>query len=689
MEQYYAIKAKYPDALLFFRMGDFYEMFDEDAKIASEILGIALTSRNHGLNDKTPLAGVPYHSADKYLSKLLRSGFKVAICEQVEDPKLAKGLVKRDVIEVMTPGTITVEDASEFTKNQFLVAILPAEEKYFACAVDVLSGDFFVKVMEGNKLFDELATLEPAEFLVPDDVPEAFLKSLGEHFQNLRISLFEPWQFEFENAQKALIEHFGIGFLDGLGEFSKNEISVAGAVISYLRQLKKGKLHHIRTLSKAREGETMLLDEATVRNLELVESIADGGTKGTLMWSLDETQTPMGKRLLRRWILSPLLNMRSICMRQEAVQTLINCGLDLAKLRQLLSGIGDMERIAGKIGNHKANPRDLVMLSLALKLIDEICRLDIFHSPLLEEIRKKLDPMPEVREKIDRTIVPDPPIQITDGGIIRQGVMPELDELRLLRDDSSTVLRKMENDLRQRTGIEKLKIGFNQVFGYYIEITKSQATKAPEDFIRKQTLVNAERFITPELKKLEAKLLAADERIKYIEKELFLNLVAELSVISNKISDVADAISEIDVLSDFAHIAIKKRYSRPKIADDGIIEILGGRHPVLEDIIGRSAFVPNNLRLDDGTQIIILTGPNMAGKSTYLRQNGIIVLMAQIGSFIPADMAHITPVDRIFTRVGATDYIARGQSTFLVEMLETANILRHATNKSLVLLDEV
>ncbi len=689
MEQYYAIKARYPDAILFFRMGDFYEMFDEDAKIASEVLGIALTSRDHGQGKRTPLAGVPYHSAERYLAKLLRAGFKVAICEQLEDPKLAKGLVKRDVVEVMTPGTITVEAGAESDRNQFLVALSPTKEGFALAAIDILAGEFFTLTCTAQSLWDELVKLEPKEILVPDDIPEGLLKKLKGRFPDVRVSLFDPWSFGAERARKALVEHFGVTTLEGFGSFTDEEIGAAGAIIEYLRQLKKGRLCHIRGLSRERRGDVMELDEATVRNLELVASIADGGKRGTLLWSLDETVTPMGKRTLRRWILLPLVDPIKIRQRLEAVEALIKSGANLTRLRELLAQMGDFERIAGKIGGHKASPKDLVHCAQALKAVEEIRKLEVFTSPLLSELRARLDPMPEVRERIEQTIVPDPPAQINEGGIIKPGVIPELDELRRLKENSQEVLREIEQSLRRRTGIEKLRIGYNKVFGYYIEVTKAQVKRVPPDFVRKQTLVNAERYITPQLKELETKLLAADERIKYIEREYFLSLVAELSVLAGKLADVASAAAELDVLANFAHVAIKKRYVRPEISDDGVIEIRGGRHPVLEDIMGRPAFVPNDLKLDNEQQIIILTGPNMAGKSTYLRQNGLIVLMAQIGSFVPAEYARITPVDRIFTRVGATDYIARGQSTFLVEMLETANILRNATDRSLVLLDEI
>ncbi len=689
MDQYYAIKAKYPDAILFFRLGDFYEMFDEDAKIASEVLGITLTSRDHGLDHKTPLAGVPYHSAEKYLAKLLRAGFKVAICEQVEDPKLAKKLVRREVVEVMTPGTITVDAGTERDRNQYLLAVNFDGEKFYLCGIDILAGEFFVQTVEPKMVWDEVARIQPSEFLVPDDFPEEHLKELKRRFPDVRVSLFEPWHFEVENARRRVMEHFGVATLEGLGDFPDGEVGVAGAVLEYLAQLKKGELRHIRSLSRRRRERMMFLDEATVRNLELVASIAEGKKTHTLLWSLDETKTPMGERLLRRWILSPLTDPVEIRRRHEAVQALIESGTELTKLRDFLAQVGDAERLAGRLGNHKINPPQLVQLASALETVDKIKSLDVWNSVLLEEIRSRLDSLPEVREKIRQTVNDDPPTSINDGGIIKPGVIPELDELRRLKENSAAVLAEMEERLRRETGIEKLRIKFNKVFGYFIEVTRAQAKNVPPTFIRKQTLVNAERYITPELKELETKLLSADERIKYIEREYFLTLVAELSVRASEVLAVAQALAELDVLANFAHIAIKKRYVRPQITNDDVIDIRGGRHPVLEDILGRSAFVPNDLYLDQDKQIIILTGPNMAGKSTYLRQNGLIVLMAQIGSFVPADSARISPVDRIFTRVGATDYIARGQSTFLVEMIETANILNNATPRSLVLLDEI
>ena len=689
MDQYYAIKAKYPDSILFFRMGDFFEMFDEDAKIASEVLGITLTSRNHGLDERTPLAGVPHHAAEKYLAKLLRAGFKVAICEQVEDPKFAKKLVQRDVIEVMTPGTITVETGLDSNRNKYLLATIFDDEIFYICAIDVLAGEFFTQKVDRKYIWDEIGTISPDEFLVPDDFPQLFVDEIKKRYPDTRISFFERWNFSLDRARKSIMEHFEVSSVEGLGDFSDGEIRVAGAVLEYLRQLKKGGLHHIRTLVRNRKDDVMTLDESTVRNLELVSSIADSKKQNTLLWSMDETKTPMGERLLRKWILSPLLKPIAIRQRLESVQNLIESGTQLSKLREMLAGIGDLERIAGKLGNQKSTPQNLIALANALKIVAEIKKLDIWNAFLLEKIYNELDPLTDIRDKIETTIVPEPPNSIADGGIIRDGIIPELDELRKLRDGSKSVLAEMEQNLRKSTGMDRLKIGYNKVFGYYIEISKAQAKRAPSNFIRKQTLVNAERFITPELKELETKLISADERIKYIEKEYFLTFVADLSFEASKISAVASAVARLDVLANFAHIAIKKRYIRPKITDSGAIDIIGGRHPVLEDIFGRPAFVPNDLHLDSDSRVIILTGPNMAGKSTYLRQNGLIVLMAQMGSFVPAESAEISPVDRIFTRVGATDYIARGQSTFLVEMLETANILRNATDNSLVLLDEI
>jgi len=689
MEQYYAIKAKYPDAILFYRLGDFYEMFEDDAKIASEVLGITLTSRSHGLEERTPLAGVPYHSAERYLAKLLRAGFKVAVCDQVEDPKLAKGLVKREVTEVMTPGTITVEGGVESNRNQYLLAVLPLDDKIYLCAIDVLAGDFFVMTLDKHRIWDEIAIISPNEFLIPDNISEILMDEFKKRYPDVRISLFESWNFAIDKSRRTVSEHFEISEISGLGDFTAGEIRVAGAVLEYLKRLKKGALHHIRSLHRSNRDDIMALDEATIRNLELVVSILDGSKKHTLLWSMDETRTPMGERLLRKWILAPLLPHHNIRLRLESVQNLIESSKLLTNTRRLLAGIGDLERIAGKLGNQKANPRDLNALAAALSIVGKIKQNEIWNSKLLEDIEKRLDPLIEIRERIKESIVPNPPISISDGGIIRKSVIPELDELRQLRDNSTHVLKDMEKELRKQTQIEKLKIGYNRVFGYYIEVTRAQAEKAPDYFIRKQTLVNAERFFTPELKELESKLLAADERIKYIEREFFLTLIAELSIQASRIAVVANAVAQIDVMCNMAHIAVKKRYRRPEIVDTGGIEIIGGRHPVLEDILGRSAFVPNDMNLDSDRQIIILTGPNMSGKSTYLRQNGLIALMAQMGSFVPADSVKLTPVDRIFTRVGATDYIAKGQSTFLVEMLETANILRNTTDNSLVLLDEI
>ncbi len=689
MEQFYSIKKQYPDTLLLFGVGDFFELFEEDARIASKELGIALTARNHGLETKTPLAGVPHHSLDKYLSQLLKKGFKVAICEQIEDPKFAKGLVKRDVIEVMTPGTITVASSAEDGKNQYLLGLFSVKGSYFICAVDVLSGEFFTVIADEKRFLDELAVLEPSEFLVPDDISESIFKSIKGRFPNIRISLFEPWNFEFEHAKRVLKDHFGTSTLEGFGDLTRGEICIAGGVLAYLNSLKKGKLTHIKALKQEHSGHLMHLDESTIRNLELIASMSDGKKYGTLLWFLDETKTPMGARLLRRMILSPLTDEKLIMGRLSAVDSLIQSGKLLGILQEYLANLCDLERIAGRIGNMKANPRDLTAVEKSLRIIERIRELEIFTSELLQKLLKNLNPLPEIRKRIKETIVDNPPPIITNGGIIRPGVIEELDELRELRVNSRSVLMEMEVNLRNRTCLDKLKIKSNKVFGYFIEIPRMQAKKAPPDFIRKQTLVNAERFITPELKELESKILAAEERINYIEREFYLSVLTEISIYASKISDVARAAAWLDVLSNFANIAMRKKLTKPEIAKDGTLEIKSGWHPVLWEILGKSLFVPNDLNFDNETQIIVLTGPNMAGKSTYLRQNGLIMLMAQIGSFVPADYAKITPVDRIFTRVGAVDYIAKGQSTFLVEMLETANILHNATDNSLVLLDEI
>jgi len=690
MEQYYRIKAEVPDAILLYRMGDFYETFDDDAKIASEVLGITLTKRSHGMSEPTPLAGVPYHSVEKYLRKLLNHGFKVAICEQIEDPKKAKGIVDRDITEIMTPGTTTIETDNSGSAN-YIVAPLMEKNKSALATADVLTGEFSVRSMKSERLIDEVLLINPKELLIPEDLPSEIFQSLKENMPEVRISYFEPWKYEHDFAVDNIKEHFNVQTLEGFGEISELEIRAAGALIAYFKELKKPQMYHLQNISVYRESDSMQLDSATVRNLELTRSIADGSKHGTLLWILDKTHTPMGFRLLRKWILSPLINGESIEKRQSAVESLVKNQELLFRINSILETIGDMERLVGKIGNEKANPRDLVWLKSGLDQIPDIKKtISPLDTPFITKIYETLDSVDTVRKIIGDNIKQEPSMNINSGGFIAEGVSDELDQLREIRFGGKKYLNNLQNKLREELTIPKLKIGFNKVFGYYIEVSKVHTDKVPESFERKQTLVNSERYITEELKEYEQKVLSAEERIFEMEREIFLSIRAHIATFTEILLIDAHQLSKLDVISALAGNAIYYNWTRPQFTDDNIIEIIEGRHPVLDEILGQRAFVPNDTKLSlDDKQVLIVTGPNMAGKSTYLRQVALIVLMAQIGSFVPAESCRLFPADRIFTRVGAMDNIARGQSTFLVEMIETANILNNCTNKSLVLLDEI
>ncbi|MCK5832617.1 DNA mismatch repair protein MutS [bacterium] len=690
MEQYYRIKKQVPDALLLYRMGDFFELFDEDAKIAAEVLGITLTQRSHGMPEPTPLAGVPHHAMEKYLSKLLSAGFKVAICEQVEDPKKAKGIVARDIIEVMTPGTATIE-TEENAESNLIMGIFENEDSVSIALADLLGGRFEARSLTYARFIEELQLLLVKEILVSEDISESLHEILRESAPKAHISYQEPWKFETVFARDKLSEHFGVKTLMGYGELSDGEISAAGGLIAYFKDLKKGDMAHIRTISIGTKDDAMIFDASTVRNLELIRSIADGKVEGSLLWVLDTTCTPMGHREIVEWILKPLINRVSIEQRLAAVEELIIDPIALATLRERFSEIGDMERLIGKLGNEKANPRDLIALKIGLDKVPAIKSIiQGKNTPLLDNIDNRLDPMDEVRGIIQENIDLDPPVHINEGGIIAEGISSELDELRQIRYGGKQYLASMQENLRDKLDIPKLKIGYNRVFGYYIEVSRMHSKKVPEEFERKQTLVASERYITAELKEYEQKVLSAEERIFEIERDLFLTLRAHLSQFAASILLVAKALAELDALCSLVEIARRKGWVRPQFTDEPIIEIIEGRHPVVEQILGDRTFVPNNTHLSsDQNQLLLITGPNMSGKSTYLRQVALIVLIAQMGSFVPAQSCRIRPVDRIFTRVGAMDNIARGQSTFLVEMIETANILNNATDRSLVLLDEI
>jgi len=690
MEQYYRIKEKVPDSLLLFRMGDFFELFDEDAKIASEVLGITLTQRSHGMPEPTPLAGVPYHALEKYLSRLLAAGFKVAICEQVEDPKKSKGIVDRDIVEIMTPGTATV-DTDDSPEPSFIMSVFAKDSELSVAVADLLSGHFETKSLSSKRLIEQIELLSPKEILLPEDIDSELLDEIRVSAGNARISFSEPWKYGSDFARERLLEHFGVTTLEGFGDLSEGQMCAAGGLVAYFRDLKKGDMAHIRTLSTRADTDSMHLDFSTVRNLELIRSISEGGKEGTLLSIIDTSCTPMGHRVLRSWLLSPLISRPAIEGRMLAVESLLRDPVVLAKFRDSLSVMGDTERLVGKLGNEKANPRDIRALKSSLDevpgIMEKLVRLEI---PFLQSLLKRLDPMDNVREIIGKNILPEPPVHIGEGGIIASGVSPELDELRKIRYGGKKYLNDLQARLREELDIPKLKIGYNKVFGYYIEVSKVHTDKVPDQFERKQTLVNCERYITEELKEYEQKVLSAEERIFEIERELFLTIRTHLAGFAPAILEVARASAELDALCAITETARRRGWTKPEFTDEDVIEIIEGRHPVVEEILGREAFVPNDTKLDGEEKlVIIITGPNMSGKSTYLRQVAQIVLLAQIGSYVPAEKCRLSPVDRIFTRVGAMDNISRGQSTFLVEMIETANILNNSTSRSLVLLDEI
>ncbi|MFP4458348.1 MAG: DNA mismatch repair protein MutS [Candidatus Zixiibacteriota bacterium] len=693
MEQYNRIKSEYPDALLFFRMGDFYEMFGKDAEIAAEILGITLTSRNHGKDDKIPLAGVPYHAAESYLSKLLSSGLKVAVCEQIENPKYAKGIVKRAVTEMHTPGTITERLDGDDVANRYLVGILPFERnrKIAIVCSDVSTGEFWTHEVDTEELVDELSRIEPKEIVIPEDIDQRFIDIVEKLPNKPLLTYYPTWHFELNKARETMNEQFGTQSLDGFGNLTENEIRASGGLLIYLRELKKRELSHISSISIMDGSDYLVLDNNTIRNLELLKTMSGEKKEGTLLSSLDDTKTAMGKRLIRQWLLRPLVDESKIDRRLNAVEELMSFESHLEKLRKTLSGIGDLERHGSRLGMKKSTPRDLLAIYDALEKIPELhTQIGKVNSDLLNELLEDLDPMSDFAKLIAETISPDAPLHISNGGIIRNGIHADVDELRSIIKDGDSWIRSKEEEIKQKTGITKLKIKHNKVFGYFIEVPRGQSEKVPESFIRKQTLVSAERFITPELKEIEVKVINAQERILELEKDYYLKFRESIAPKSPELLSLANAIGKLDVLAAFAQISRKRRFIRPKFNDKNYIEIKEGRHPVVEDVVGEAAFVPNNTYLDgDSQQIIVLTGPNMSGKSTFLRQVAIISLMAQCGCLVPAESADISIVDKIFCRVGASDNIVLGRSTFLTEMIEAANILNNATPRSLVLLDEI
>ena len=700
MRQYRKIKAQYPDAIVLFRMGDFYETFEEDAKITAKVLGIALTKRANGAAADVPLAGFPHHALDTYLPKLVKAGYKVAICEQLEDPKLAKGIVKRDVIEMVTPGVAVSDKLLDNRANNFVCALFFKGDKVGVAFADVSTGEFYATEVKIDELSNLLDTITPSEILYSKSHKDIIEQVFGEIQVRPAFTKLEDWVFKYDYAFEILTGHFQTQSLKGFG-IDDLEIGIisAGAVLHYLQDTQRTKLVHIKRISRFDVSDYMILDPATKRNLEIAVSYLGETTYGTLFSVIDRTQTPMGARLLKRWVLRPLKKLEPIQKRLEAVKELYENSKLRKELKEILAEIGDIERLISRIAirahlpgtTGRANPRDMISLKESLKKIPKIrSLLAEVKSETLQKIYKLLNPLENIVALIESAIVDDPPATVADGGVIRDGYNPELDELRYISRSSKEFIASLQQKERERTGIPSLKIDYNSVFGYYIEITKAHLDKVPQDYIRKQTLVNAERFITPELKEYEEKIFTAEEKMAALEAELFNQLREKISEYTESIQKNAQLIAMLDCFVSLSEVAVENNYTCPIVDESDVIEIKEGRHPVVEKILPPGEkFVPNDVRLDNSeNQILIITGPNMSGKSVFLRQVGLIVLLAQIGSFVPASYARIGIVDRIFTRVGASDNIAGGESTFLVEMHEMANILNNATPHSLILLDE-
>jgi DNA mismatch repair protein MutS len=689
LRQYLGIKSQHPDAILFYRMGDFYEMFFEDAKVASRLLGITLTSRGTHEGRRVPMCGVPHHSARSYIARLIESGCKVAICEQIEDPKAAKGIVKRDVVRVVTPGSVVEEGEMDGRSNVFLAALSGEDGRYGLAHIDLSTGEFRVTELEDfGGLLDELRRIGPAELLMRRG--SRFLDHRG--FSGYRVETLEEEIFDRGRAESILKDQMGVRSLAGFGcEGLTEGIAAAGAIVHYLRDTQKGHLDHIREISTYRIGDYMFLDESTVMNLELFRTLRRQSLKGSLQDILDRTLTPMGARTLRKWMGYPLLDLKRIRGRLGAVAVLREDPALRETLRELLQGIYDLERLNSRISLGRANARDLIALKNSIRNLPEVKRrLCDSQSELLSETAARLDTLQDVGDLIEKAVREDPPVSLKEGGLIREGYDAELDRLISITRDGKGWIAKLAAEEQQRTGISNLKVGYNRVFGYYIEVSKANLHLAPADYIRKQTLVNGERFITEELKKYEETVLGAEEKKVALEAEIFERLRATLALENRRIKETGRRIAQIDVLASLAEAADRNGYVCPEVNEEGSIHIVDGRHPVIEQTVKEEPFVPNDILLDDREQqLLIITGPNMAGKSTVLRQTALTVLMAQMGSFVPAARAVIGVVDRIFTRIGASDDLAKGQSTFMVEMNETANILRHATPRSLVILDEI
>lgn len=695
MQQYLEIKADYPDAILFFRLGDFYEMFLEDAVVASRILDITLTSRNKGAAEEIPLCGIPYHSCQPYVAKLVQHGHKVAICEQVEDPKAAKGIVKRAVVRVVTPGLVVDTEALDPRRNNYLLALAPLDGGGCGLAyVDITTGEFRVtELPDPASTAGEILSRDPAEVLLVDNEEALALdKVVNESLAGRIINRVPLWVTAEDRARQLLREFFPAGSLEGFGcAAMPGAIQAAGMILHTLSETQKGAVSHLQGLQTYHVRDHMVLDDFTRRNLELTETLHDGSRRGSLLGIMDRTVTAMGARKLRHWLTHPLVNLQPLAQRHDAVVELVAESLLRDDLRRLLDGVYDLERLNGRIAMATGNAKDLAALRASLAQLPQIAAaLQRAKSPLLQALHEQLDTLPDMVELLSRSIVDDPPFVLREGGIIRSGYQAELDELRAISREGKGWIARLEQEEKERTGISTLKVRYNRVFGYYIEITRSHLARVPDDYQRKQTLANAERFITPTLKSYEEKVLGAEDRVVEIEYDLFQEVRRAVAGQGLRIQATAEVIATLDVLLGLSDLAHERNYCRPEMDDSTDLLIEEGRHPVIEAMNLGERFVANDVHMDTVEhQILIITGPNMAGKSTFMRQVALIVLMAQVGSLIPAKNARIGLVDRIFTRVGASDNLARGQSTFMVEMTEAANILNHATPRSLIVLDEI
>lgn len=694
MQQYLETKKQYKDCIIFYRLGDFYEMFFEDAITASKELEITLTGKNCGLEERAPMCGVPYHAVDSYLNKLVTKGYKVAIVEQVEDPATAKGIVKREVVRIVTPGTNLNTSALDETKNNYLMSIVCVENCFGIAIVDITTGDFFVTEVENNRaLLDEIYKFMPSEIICND----AFLLTgidIDDLKNRLNITVFqlESWYFDDDMCKKALTDHFKVYDLSALGIDNYDVgTNAAGALMQYLTETQKNSLSHLTQIIPYSTNKFMILDTSTRRNLELCETLREKQKRGSLLWVLDKTKTAMGARMLRSYIEQPLIDKESIIKRQKAIEELNKSLITRDELREYLSPIYDLERLISKVAYKSANPRDLIALLNSLKMLPHIKTvIQDFKSPLFKEITEDLDVLDDITSLIDNSINEDPPINIKEGGIIKEGYNEEVDRLRKAKTEGKTWLAELETKEKEKTGIKGLKIKYNKVFGYYLDVTNSYKDLVPDYYVRKQTLTNSERYTTDELKQLEDVILGAEDKLFSLEYNLFSEIRDEISSQVVRIQTTAKALAKIDVFASLAYVAEHNNYVKPNINEKGIIDIKNGRHPVVEKMMPDSMFVTNDTYLDmNNNRVSIITGPNMAGKSTYMRQTALITLMAQIGSFVPATSANIGVCDKIFTRVGASDDLASGQSTFMVEMTEVANILRNATPKSLLILDEI